>query len=169
MGLFDFQDRSGPRRDVVRQIGIFTYVRYLVRQDVPGLGPCCAYCGAVLTKDGRTLDHVNNVARDNRPDNLVAACSDCNAAAGAHDERGWERLAERVADLGAYPESLATRVRAILDTPLPERADERVQALAWEWFGDRIQLQRDLARARRAKASGRDDGENIDDGEEVPF
>lgn len=160
MNLFD---RSGPRRDVVRQIGIFTYCRYLARQWVRDLGPCCAYCGQQLTRETRTLDHVNNVAKDNRADNLVAACADCNAAAGTHDQRGWERLAERVRELGADPEGLPDRVRAILDSPLPERDDTNVQAIAWGWFADRIEKQRELAKTRR------DRNKPDDDNEDVPF
>ncbi|HEY9016323.1 MAG TPA: HNH endonuclease signature motif containing protein [Gemmatimonadales bacterium] len=46
-------------------------------------GPVCAYCGAETPEDAITLDHVRprrgQTAYD-RPDNLVLACRDCNAA-----------------------------------------------------------------------------------------
>ena len=46
-------------------------------------GPVCAYCGSAFAPDAMTLDHVRprrgQTAYD-RPDNLVLACSPCNAA-----------------------------------------------------------------------------------------
>ena len=46
-------------------------------------GPVCAYCGFAFAPDAMTLDHVRprrgQTAYD-RPDNLVLACSPCNAA-----------------------------------------------------------------------------------------
>ncbi|HEU5049744.1 MAG TPA: HNH endonuclease signature motif containing protein, partial [Gemmatimonadales bacterium] len=46
-------------------------------------GPVCAYCGTETAPDLITLDHVRprrgQTAYD-RPDNLVFACRDCNAA-----------------------------------------------------------------------------------------
>jgi 5-methylcytosine-specific restriction endonuclease McrA len=46
-------------------------------------GPVCAYCGSETSPDLITLDHVRprrgQTAYD-RPDNLVLACRDCNAA-----------------------------------------------------------------------------------------
>jgi 5-methylcytosine-specific restriction endonuclease McrA len=46
-------------------------------------GAVCAYCGTTTSPDAITLDHVRprrgQTAYD-RPDNLVLACSACNAA-----------------------------------------------------------------------------------------
>ena len=46
-------------------------------------GPICAYCGQTIKPETATLDHVRprkgQKAYD-RPDNLVIACRDCNAA-----------------------------------------------------------------------------------------
>ena len=46
-------------------------------------GSVCAYCGTETSQDTITLDHVRprkgQTAYD-RPDNLVLACRDCNAA-----------------------------------------------------------------------------------------
>ncbi len=46
-------------------------------------GPFCAYCGKEMPLDAVTLDHVRprrgQTAYD-RPDNLVLACRECNAA-----------------------------------------------------------------------------------------
>jgi 5-methylcytosine-specific restriction endonuclease McrA len=46
-------------------------------------GPVCAYCGSETPEESITLDHVRprrgQTAYD-RPDNLVLACRDCNAA-----------------------------------------------------------------------------------------
>ncbi|HEU4588903.1 MAG TPA: HNH endonuclease signature motif containing protein [Gemmatimonadales bacterium] len=46
-------------------------------------GPVCAYCGVTTSPDTITLDHVRprrgQTAYD-RPDNLVLACRECNAA-----------------------------------------------------------------------------------------
>ncbi|MEK6598286.1 MAG: HNH endonuclease signature motif containing protein [Gemmatimonadota bacterium] len=46
-------------------------------------GSICAYCGTRTREDRITLDHVRprrGQSAYDRPDNLVLACSDCNAA-----------------------------------------------------------------------------------------
>lgn len=46
-------------------------------------GPVCAYCGFAFAADAMTLDHVRprrGLTAYDRPDNLVLACSPCNAA-----------------------------------------------------------------------------------------
>jgi 5-methylcytosine-specific restriction endonuclease McrA len=46
-------------------------------------GPVCAYCGARVSPETITLDHVRprkGLSAYDRPDNLVLACRVCNAA-----------------------------------------------------------------------------------------
>lgn len=46
-------------------------------------GPVCAYCGQVTPAETITLDHVRprrGQSAYDRPDNLVLACRECNAA-----------------------------------------------------------------------------------------
>lgn len=50
-------------------------------------GGACWYCGAPLSAQEMTLDHVQAKARggDGRVSNLVAACKRCNLAKGDRD------------------------------------------------------------------------------------
>ena len=50
-------------------------------------GGACWYCGAPLSAQEMTLDHVQAKARggDGRESNLVAACRRCNQAKGHRD------------------------------------------------------------------------------------
>jgi len=48
-----------------------------------GLCPPCYWCGAPLAWSSATADHLNEDKADNRPENIVVACNDCNRARGA--------------------------------------------------------------------------------------
>lgn len=43
----------------------------------------CFWCGKVLEWANVVVDHLNEVKSDNRPENLVISCNDCNRARGA--------------------------------------------------------------------------------------
>lgn len=49
-----------------------------------GLESCaCRWCGKQLSVRDAVVDHLNEVKSDNRPENLVISCNDCNRARGA--------------------------------------------------------------------------------------
>lgn len=171
--------RENRNWDPSRWIAIYFYAAILVRQQEPDGEIRCGYCRIPLAvrdefagvprlewddyleqevevwdlvRAGRNLDHADGNDRNNREDNLLASCFACNIAIGRHDKRGKERLAERLAELGIREYDAERRVNKILRTPLPDRRSDSVVALAMEWFGDRIQYQRDIA----AKRAGRE-------------
>lgn len=62
-----------------RSIYEHRFVAYETRQ---GVCTPCHWCGVQLTWDSATVDHLNEVKDDNRPENLVVACNSCNRARG---------------------------------------------------------------------------------------
>lgn len=48
-----------------------------------GSEPCCYWCGKLLDWPSTVVDHLNEIKADNRQENLVEACNDCNRARGA--------------------------------------------------------------------------------------
>ncbi len=48
-----------------------------------GICPGCFWCGCSLNWVDAVVDHLNEIKDDNRSDNLVVACNDCNRARGA--------------------------------------------------------------------------------------
>ena len=51
----------------------------------------CYYCSAVLEPKTRTIDHVIPLAAggQHRPENLVAACRNCNFSKGKKSPEEW--------------------------------------------------------------------------------
>jgi len=55
-----------------------------VMYDMLGPGPqTCFWCGVTLEWPEAVVDHLNEDKQDNRPENLVVACNNCNRARGA--------------------------------------------------------------------------------------
>lgn len=48
-----------------------------------GTCPDCYWCGVTLSWASCHVDHLNGRKADNRPENLVVACAQCNRARGA--------------------------------------------------------------------------------------
>jgi 5-methylcytosine-specific restriction endonuclease McrA len=48
-----------------------------------GIAGSCFWCGVALVWSTLVVDHLNEVKADNRPENLVVSCNDCNRARGA--------------------------------------------------------------------------------------
>lgn len=57
--------------------------RAVMHEQHKGLCPACYWCGVCLEWRGAVVDHLNEVKDDNRPENLVVSCNDCNRARGA--------------------------------------------------------------------------------------
>jgi len=148
-------------------MAIYLQAAIYYRQMQPDGSIPCAYCWIGIDAETRSIDHVDNDPNNNEPDNLVAACRDCNTLLGRHTSRGRELLAYRLRSLGVDARASAKGVQRILSTPLFDRRSTGVVALAEIWFGDRLQYQREIAAARRNK--GEERPRAIDYDEEVPF
>lgn len=48
-----------------------------------GICPPCGWCGKALAWSSSVVDHLNESKSDNRPDNLLVSCNNCNRARGA--------------------------------------------------------------------------------------
>ena len=92
-------------------------------------GPVCAYCGTETSEDAITLDHVRprrgQTAYD-RPDNLVLACRDCNAAKADTPLMAFlMQRRSRGVFLLQYGEQLSEPVRHLIrqasERPIPTR------------------------------------------------
>ncbi|KZY53136.1 hypothetical protein A3734_16805 [Sulfitobacter sp. HI0054] len=60
--------------------------------DEYGEGPFdCHWCGTCVTWDDMHVDHVNAVKDDNRLENLVASCAECNQKRGKEKMRNTAR------------------------------------------------------------------------------
>jgi hypothetical protein len=77
------------------------YTHRMVLFDEIGVGPhACHWCDALVEWVGKgephelQPDHLNNDGSDNRPENLVPSCRDCNAT------RGAQRRAQALRDAG---------------------------------------------------------------------
>lgn len=57
--------------------------RHVAYERHGGECPACYWCNARLSWATAVVDHLNEAKSDNRPDNLVVACNDCNRARGA--------------------------------------------------------------------------------------
>jgi hypothetical protein len=61
------------------------YEHRFVYYDLHGEGPfACHWCAKEVTWDTLHIDHLNDVKHDNRGENLVASCAECNIGRGRH-------------------------------------------------------------------------------------
>ena len=102
------------------------YVHRIVLWDVigPGAHPC-HHCKRVVSWDNGKghpdvlqVDHLNNRGDDNRPENLVPACKECNSA------RGAQRRADALREAGFW--SINDTIAALSDPQ--QRRRDRVAA-----------------------------------------
>lgn len=167
------------RHSVSRRMAIYLQASFYERQQQRDGSIPCAYCWTPLDPSNRCLDHINNNPDDNRPENVVAACLDCNKALGRHNQRGRDLLDFRLEDLGIDPAVSRAGVERIRATPLRFRDDPEVVAVAVAWFGDRIMYERHVAAEYRRAHGGllaprhahhaRAARHNVDVDQEVPF
>lgn len=155
-------------RDPARWIALYLYAAVLARQANEAGEVHCGYCGDVLTDLNRTIDHVDGNQQHNTGENLLAACHDCNQAAGRHNARGTELLEIHLRGLDIRPADARRRVQRILSTDLPDRNDPLTKLVAEEFFSRRLEYQRELAAHRRGheykkKATA------VDLDEQIPF
>jgi hypothetical protein len=106
--------------------GLRAYEHRKVYFDAHPEGPeICHWCDCELTWATLQVDHLNAVRDDNRIENLVAACGDCNrdrakpAAVRAHRARAkgymvngkWLSIAEAARSLGIERSAIITRLK----------------------------------------------------------
>ena len=91
--------RKAPGHPMARSNG-WAYEHRLVafRKYGPG-AQACHWCGIRLGWPAIVVDHLNEVKTDNRPENLVVACTPCNRARGSIIPFIERMLPERVAEL----------------------------------------------------------------------
>lgn len=110
----------------------------------------CAWCRRKLTKALLQIDHV--VPRcdggSDRPDNLVPACSGCNAARSGSDEC----LAERLAEVGLTLAEARREVRRQQRAPLDRAAGRKLAARWYPWGAVRAERDGERRKERRARA-----------------
>lgn len=63
--------------------GLVSEHRLVAYQTNEGIAPPCFWCGVELDWPTVVVDHLNDVRDDNRPENLVVSCNNCNRARGA--------------------------------------------------------------------------------------
>ena len=65
------------------------YEHRVVFYDAHGAGPFkCQWCGVEVTWSDLHIDHLNDVKNDNRIDNLLPSCPQCNQQRGRHKASG---------------------------------------------------------------------------------
>lgn len=106
--------------------GLRAYQHRLVYHAEHGDGPFnCHWCGKRVTWDTMHVDHLNDQVGDNRPENLVAACPECNMHRNVENQRASYRrrfgltvdgetktIAEWAAGIGISHVSLKSRIAA---------------------------------------------------------
>lgn len=104
----------------------------------------CRYCGATAPDATLTVDHVTPVALGgtDKPDNLVAACKDCNAGKAstspdaalvedvAQDAFRWAAAIKRAAEVMAVD----TETRWKLNSEFNDLWNEACQGFRGEWY-----------------------------------
>ena len=114
-------------------------------------GPICAYCGQTIKPETATLDHVRprkgQKAYD-RPDNLVIACRDCNAAKADMPLVSWllqkKSRAVFLLEYGSH-----------LSEPLKESARHALDRPMIDLTGKESAVPTTSLRFRRGKSTGR--------------
>ncbi len=104
----------------------------------------CAWCGCPLTKDNFEVDHIipRALGGTNKPNNLCAACSDCNGSR-------WHK---------EQPEELPKAVTEQAETPITagDRYKARTLAIEWyPWYEERCRKNREKQVERDRKRRGK--------------
>ena len=71
-----------PGHPIATKLGRVFEHRYVFYEDVGGAEPACFWCGCSVGWDKSHIDHLNENKNDNRIENLVYSCGDCNRARG---------------------------------------------------------------------------------------
>lgn len=91
--------RKAPQHPLAGKTG-WVFEHRLVAYDKYGDGPHpCHWCGVSLMWPDIVVDHLNEKKTDNRPGNLVVACSPCNRARGSMVSFIRRMQEHRIADL----------------------------------------------------------------------
>lgn len=72
-----------PNHELADSHGHIAEHRLVMFEQHNGECPACYWCGTWLTWGTAVVDHLNETKDDNRQENLVVACNDCNRARGA--------------------------------------------------------------------------------------
>jgi 5-methylcytosine-specific restriction endonuclease McrA len=78
-GYLVVQAPAHPLGDRKKRVAVHRMVAFDVRNGECG---ACHWCDLPLTWRKAHVDHLNEVKDDNRPENLVVSCKDCNQARG---------------------------------------------------------------------------------------
>lgn len=70
--------------------------RFVAHETHSGCCPPCHWCGIDLAWESAVVDHLNEDRADNRPENLVVACSSCNRVRGVIPSFVRRMLPERL-------------------------------------------------------------------------
>lgn len=71
--------------------------RLIMFEKLGGDDQCCEWCGKRLSWTEIIIDHLNEIKDDNRIENLVVSCNNCNRARGA-----FIPFVKRMTDLGFH-------------------------------------------------------------------
>jgi hypothetical protein len=72
-----------PGHPLANSNGDVSHHRLVAFATHSGICPPCYWCGSLLEWEGTHIDHLNDQKSDNRPENLVVSCPNCNRARGA--------------------------------------------------------------------------------------
>lgn len=136
-------------RNPSRKLALYAQAQLLARQADHRAIVACGYCWQELPP-GSEYQYDHTTGEDDDLESILVTCPACNAAAGRHDRRGMEILADHLRDMGH--EDPAENIRtaaAIVRRELDLRNSERVVYIAEKYLGERIQYQRVIAAKRR--------------------
>ena len=73
-----------------KKVDIRKYITKELREAVKAKSDTCFYCGALLTENNRTIDHIVPITKGGTNDysNLVCVCNDCNQVKGGQTLSG---------------------------------------------------------------------------------
>jgi hypothetical protein len=90
-----------PGHPLANDVGDVYHHRLVAYADRHGICGPCHWCGVALDWPEAVIDHLNEDKADNRPENLVVACNDCNRGRGAILSFLWRLQSERFDQVAA--------------------------------------------------------------------